>query len=292
MFDKIKDKAFTSTLILPWVITFCVFWLYPLIYAGYLSLTEYNTLSNTAVFIGLDNYKRILSDPIFYKAITNTALFTFGTVPVTTCIAIILAIMVNTRLGRFKEFLKTTYFIPSVTSLVVISLIFMNLYSQDGYVNSMLKMFNLPYPAKGWLQETGTSLISVMIMDIWSAVGYYMILFLAALQTIPNDLYDSADLSGASAWQKFKMITFPMIRPTLLFVIIINTIKSFQIFTEILVMTKGGPLNSTMTLVYMVYSNAFEKSDAMGYASALAYIVFIILLIFTVIQYKVLKIKS
>jgi multiple sugar transport system permease protein len=292
MLDKLKDKTFTSTLILPWIITFCIFWLYPLIYAGYLSLTDYNTLSNTAVFIGLNNYKRIFTDPVFYKALTNTALFSFGTVPVTTSIAIFLAVMVNGRIGRFKEFLKTTYFIPSVTSLVVISLIFMNLYSQDGYINSMLKILNLPYPAKGWLQETGTSLLSVMIMDIWSAVGYYMVLFLAALQTIPNDLYASADLSGASAWQKFKMITFPMIRPTLLFVIIINTIKSFQIFIEIFVMTKGGPLNSTMTLVYMVYTNAFEKSDAMGYASALAYIVFIILLIFTIVQYKVLKIKN
>ncbi len=286
---KAKDKIFTFTLIMPWLITFCVFWLYPLIYAGYLSLTDYSTLSNSATFIGLNNYKAIFQDEIFYKALANTAIFTFGTVPITTALAMFFAVLLNSKLARFKNIFRTTFFIPSVTSLVVISLIFTNLYTQDGYINSILSSLHIPYPAKGWLQEPSTSLLSVMAMDVWGAVGYYMILFLAGMQAISQDLYAAADIVGASAWQKFKNITLPLLKPTLIFVIFINSIKSFQVFIEILVMTKGGPMNSTMTLVYMVYSNAFEKSDAMGYASALAYIVFVILLVFTYIQHKVLK---
>lgn len=286
---KLRNKLFTLTLLLPWLITFCVFWLYPLLYAGYLSLTDYSTLSNTAEFVGLKNYQAIFHDEVFYKALTNTVIFTFGTVPITTALAIFFAVLLNSKLARFQNYFRATFFIPAVTSLVVISLIFSNLYTQDGYINSLLSSLNLPYPERGWLQDTRTSLLSIMAMDVWGAVGYYMILFLAGMQAIPQDLYSAADIAGASAWQKFRRITLPMLKPTLVFVVFINSIKSFQVFIEIMIMTKGGPMNSTMSLVYMVYSNAFEKSDAMGYASAMAYVVFAILLIFTYIQHKFLK---
>lgn len=286
---KLRNKLFTLTLLLPWLITFCVFWLYPLLYAGYLSLTDYSTLSNTAEFVGLKNYQSIFHDEVFYKALTNTVIFTFGTVPITTALAIFFAVLLNSKLARFQNYFRATFFIPAVTSLVVISLIFSNLYTQDGYINSLLSSLNLPYPERGWLQDTRTSLLSIMAMDVWGAVGYYMILFLAGMQAIPQDLYSAADIAGASAWQKFRRITLPMLKPTLVFVVFINSIKSFQVFIEIMIMTKGGPMNSTMSLVYMVYSNAFEKSDAMGYASAMAYVVFAILLVFTYIQHKFLK---
>lgn len=286
---KSRNRLFTITLLLPWLITFCVFWLYPLLYAGYLSLTDYSTLSNTAEFVGLKNYQAIFHDEVFYKALTNTVIFTFGTVPITTALAIFFAVLLNSKLARFQNYFRATFFIPAVTSLVVISLIFSNLYTQDGYINSLLSSLNLPYPERGWLQDTRTSLLSIMAMDVWGAVGYYMILFLAGMQAIPQDLYSAADIAGASAWQKFRRITLPMLKPTLVFVVFINSIKSFQVFIEIMIMTKGGPMNSTMSLVYMVYSNAFEKSDAMGYASAMAYVVFAILLVFTYIQHKFLK---
>ena len=286
---KSRNKLFTLTLLLPWMITFCVFWLYPLLYAGYLSLTDYSTLSNTAEFVGLKNYQAIFHDEVFYKALTNTVIFTFGTVPITTAFAIFFAVLLNSKLARFQNYFRATFFIPAVTSLVVISLIFSNLYTQDGYINSLLASLNLPYPERGWLQDTRTSLLSIMAMDVWGAVGYYMILFLAGMQAIPQDLYSAADIAGANAWQKFRRITLPLLKPTLVFVVFINSIKSFQVFVEIMIMTKGGPMNSTMSLVYMVYSNAFEKSDAMGYASAMAYVVFAILLVFTYIQHKFLK---
>ncbi len=286
---KSRNRLFTLTLLLPWLITFCVFWLYPLLYAGYLSLTDYSTLSNTAEFVGLKNYQAIFQDEVFYKALTNTVIFTFGTVPITTALAIFFAVLLNSKLARFQNYFRATFFIPAVTSLVVISLIFSNLYTQDGYINSILSSLNFPYPERGWLQDTRTSLLSIMAMDVWGAVGYYMILFLAGMQAISQDLYSAADIAGASAWQKFRRITLPLLKPTLVFVVFINSIKSFQVFIEIMIMTKGGPMNSTMSLVYMVYSNAFEKSDAMGYASAMAYVVFAILLVFTYIQHKFLK---
>lgn len=286
---KNKLQIHTWTLLLPWIITFGVFWLYPLVYAAILSFTEYKTLSNQMSFIGFENYTRLFKDPIFWIALKNTAIFTIGTVPLTTFFALFFANLINRKLTRFKEFFRASYFIPSVTSLVVISLIFTNLYSQDGYINTLLKMMNLPFPEKGFLLEPTTALFSIMAMDVWAATGYYMILFLAAMQTIPNDLYENADLSGASGKQKFLMITLPMLKPTLLFVLVINTIKSFQVFIEIFVMTKGGPINSTTTLVYLVFENAFQRPDAMGYAAAMAYILFGILILLSLAQMRILR---
>jgi multiple sugar transport system permease protein len=282
----------TLILLLPWLITFAVFWLYPLIYAAYLSMTEYATLTGSATFIGFENYANMIGDDLFWTALGNTAIFTLGTVPVTTALAIFFATLVNRKMTRFKEFFRASFFMPSVTSMVVVALIFTNLYSKDGYIIIISEMLGLPYPERGFLQEPSTALLSIMAMDVWMAVGYYMILFLAGMQTISKDMYDSAKLAGASAWQEFKSITLPMLRPTLLFVIVINSIKSFQVFIEIFVMTKGGPMDSTMTLVYLVFVNAFERSDMMGYAAAVAYIVFIILLVFSFIQIKLLKPKT
>ncbi|MEI6088812.1 MAG: sugar ABC transporter permease [bacterium] len=274
---------------MPWLITLAVFWIYPFCSALYMSLTDYQPLTDTSRFIGWANYAKAFSDPMFYKALTNTLIFSFGTVPITATLALLLATAVNSRLVRFREFFRSTYFLPSVTSMVVIALIFSNLYSGDGYINSLLKMLNLPYPARGWLLEPSTALLSIMGMDVWMSTGYYMVLFLAGMQTIPTDLYEAADLSGASAWQKFWRITFPLLKPTLLFVLVINTIKSFQVFIEIYVMTKGGPMGSTLTMVYMVFDNAFDKMNMMGYAAALAFIIFGILLVLSIIQMTFIK---
>lgn len=292
MRKNISEKINILIMLSPWIITFLLFWLYPLINAGYLSLTNYNTLLNSTEYIGLDNYKKILNDEVFWIALKNTTIFTIGTVPITTALAIILAVMLNSKLTKFQSFFRATYFMPTITSLVVISLIFTNLYSKDGYINLLLKMLGLPYPEKGWLLDTSTSLISIMIMDVWISIGYYMVLVLAGLQTIPKDYYESAKLMGASSLKQFFSITLPLLKPTLIFILVINTIKSFQVFIEIFVMTKGGPLNSTMTIVYYIFQNAFEKSDMMGYASALAFILFFVLLILSYIQIKILKEKD
>lgn len=286
-----KERLNILILLLPWLLTFLVFWAYPIVYSFILSLSEYKTLTNELTFIGLDNYTSLFSDEVFLKALGNTLLFVVITVPITTTLATLLAVAVDQTNGKIKELFKAAYFLPSVTSLVVVALIFKNLYSKDGYINTLMQMVGAEGQPQGWLQAVETALPSIMAMDIWIATGYYMIIILAGLQTIPKDLYEAAEISGATAWQKFKGITVPMLRPTLLFILVVNTIKSFQIFIEIYVMTKGGPLNETVTMVYLVYRDAFEKADSMGYASAVAYVLFFIILIISVVQMKLLKEK-
>ncbi|PKL79408.1 MAG: sugar ABC transporter permease [Ignavibacteriae bacterium HGW-Ignavibacteriae-4] len=288
---KNKERFNILLLLLPWILTFLVFWAYPVIYSFILSLSEYKTLSNETTFIGLENYTALFSDDSFLKSLSNTMLFVFVTVPITTTLATLLAVLVDRTNGKLKEFFKAAYFLPSVTSLVVIALIFKNLYSKEGYINTLLQMVGMSGQPDGWLQSVETALPAIMAMDIWIATGYYMIIVLAGLQTIPKDLYEAADISGASPWQQFKSITLPMLKPTLLFILVVNTIKSFQIFIEIYVMTKGGPLNETTTLVYQVYQNAFEMADKMGYASAVAYVLFFIILMISLLQMKLLKEK-
>ncbi len=279
----------TALLLAPWILTFCVFWVYPLGYALFLSFTKYQTLTNTAVWAGIDNYRSLFRDDIFWIALGNTSVFSFGTIPVTTALALALAVLLSGN-SRLQDFFRSAYFLPSVTSVVVVALIFTNLYSANGYVNGLLRTLGLPYPARGWLQEPSAALSAIMLMDVWISTGYYMVLLLASLQTIPKDLYEAAELAGASKWYQFRRITLPMLRPALLFVLVINTIKSFQIFVEIYVMTKGGPLDATTTLIYMLYVNAFEKPDMMGYACALAYIVFLITLVFSLFQMYLLQV--
>jgi len=287
----LEKPGITWGFMTPWLITLFLFWLYPLAHSLYLSFTSYNVINNKATWIGLANYSRLFSDPIFWKAMTNTSIFVVGTIPATTICALLLAVMLNGKI-RWKSVYRAGYFIPSVTSIVVLSLVFTNLYAHDGYINAILSTLGVPFPKSGWLQDTGTALAAIMAMDVWIAIGYYVILFLAALQTIPNDLYEAAALDGASRIRQFFAITLPGIRPMLLFVIVINTIRSFQVFTEVYVMTKGGPLDSTTTLVYQIWDNALNKSTGMGYASALAYVVFLLILAVSLVQFRLLRARD
>jgi multiple sugar transport system permease protein len=285
-----KYRLNTALFLAPWGVVLCVFWLYPLLFALYLSFTKYETLRNEATWIGLQNYAHILSDTFFLVALKNTAIFSFGTIPFTTALALALALGVN-RIPRFQGFFRAAFFLPSVTSLIVLALIFSSLYAANGYIGTLCSLAGIPFPARGLLQEPATALPAIMAMDVLLATGYYMVILLAALQTIPRDLYEAADLLGASAWAKFWHITLPLLRPTLLFVVVINTIRSFQIFVEIYIMTRGGPLGSTSTLIYLVYQQAFDKFD-MGYASALAYIVFGIIMVFSAAQLWLLRLRE
>ena len=276
----------------PWIVKLGVFWIYPLFYALYMSFTRYRALGNTSEFIGFDNYTSIGIDPLFWKALSNTIIYAFGAVPLSTACALILAILLHSKMARYPGFYRAGLFLPSVTSIIVITLIFTNLYAKDGYINALAGMIGLPQSDKGFLLETSTALLSVMLMDVWLSTGYFMMLFLAGLQSIPKDIYESAQLQGANAWQMFYRITLPLMKPTLLFVMVISTIKSLQIFVEMYTMTKGGPLNSTITVVYLIFSNAFEKTDAMGYGAALAYVLFAIIGLLSFIQMKLLGNKE
>jgi multiple sugar transport system permease protein len=282
-----KPKT-TFLFLLPWLLILILFWLFPIIYSLILSFTEYNVLTGEAKWIGLANYFELFKDPDFWVALKNTIIFVVGTIPFTTIFALILAVLINQKIP-LKSLFRAGFFIPSITSMVVIALIFTNLYAKDGYINFLFNLIGLPTPEKGWLLSEKTALLSIMAMDIWMATGYYMLLFLAALQAIPVELYQVSDIFGASFFQKLWHVTLPHLRPMTLFIILINTIKSFQIFVEIFIMTKGGPLNSTQTLVYLVYEQGLHKFK-MGYASAIAYVLFFIILVFSLIQMKLFRV--
>ncbi|MBD3168494.1 MAG: ABC transporter permease subunit [candidate division Zixibacteria bacterium] len=258
--------------------------MFPLLYSLYLSFFAVDILSGTFKFIGIANYVNLFSDGDFLTALKNTTIFVVGTIPFTTILALIAALAVNARLPG-ASFFKPALVMPSITSMVVMALIFTHLYSPNGYVGALLNLCGIPVPENGLLLSEKTALTSIMVMDILIAFGYYMLLYLAALQNIPRNLYEAAELDGAGAWEKFRYVTLPHLKPITLFILVINTIRSFQIFVEIFVMTKGGPLNSTLTAVYFVYDVGFVKFD-MGYASAAAYILFIIIALFSALQMK------
>ncbi len=232
----------------------------------------------------------LLRDPTFVRAIVNTFLFTVGTLPFTTCFAILLAVFLNRSLP-LRTFFQSVYFFPSMVSLVVVALIFTSLYARGGYIQQLCGLVGVSAPSDGFLFSTATALPAIMAMDVWMSTGYYMLLFLAALQSIPNELYEAARLDGASAWRQFQVVTLPHLKPMLLFVVVLNSIKSFQVFVEVFVMTKGGPLNSTMTMVYFVYEEGLHKFN-IGYGAAAANILFLIIAIVSFLELKLIKEKT
>ncbi len=284
-----KNKLSILIFIAPWLLTFLIFSLYPVGYSLFLSFSEYNPLAaQPPRFIGIQNYLDIFHDDIFWLALKNTILFVVGTIPVTTTIAVILAVFLNERI-KFRTAFRASYFAPVMTSIIVVATIFLYIYSPFGLLNSFLNLLGIE--GRNWLLNSNFALPAIMVMDIWFSFGYYIVLFLAGLQNIPQELYESAQIDGASGLQRFFKITIPLLRPMFIFALVINTIRSFQIFSEIFVMTQGGPLRATTTMVYYLYNTGFQKFR-MGYASALAYILFMVILIFSLTQMKALRYKE
>lgn len=210
--------------------------------------------------------------------------FAVGTTPVTTFFGLLLALLINNqRLG--ERFFRSAFFLPSIISVVVISTVFKSIYASDGLLNWVCSFIGIT--PHGWLNEPHLALLSIMAMDIWASTGYSLVLFLAALKAIPDQLYQAAEIDGATSWQSFRFITIPQLKPMLLFVIILNTIRSWQVFPEVFTMTHGGPLGTTDTIVYRLYDVAF-RSHEMGYASAMAYLLLIIIFALSALQMKVL----
>nr|MBN2277950.1 sugar ABC transporter permease [candidate division Zixibacteria bacterium] len=269
----------------PWITILLAFWLFPLLYSLVLGFTDYRLMKPTFDWVGFDNYIRLFSDQGFLTALKNTFIFVLGTIPITTAISLVFALLLNRNFPG-RTIFRSGYFMPSITSLVVIALIFSNLYSRDGYLYLLADMLGISPPENGFLLSNRTSLAAIMAMDIWMSVGYYMLLFLAGLKSIPEELYEAAEVAGASARRKFFSITLPLLKPVLLFIIVINTIKSFQVFIEIFVMTRGRYGSSTA--VYFIYETGLSRFE-FGYASAAAYILFFIIAVFSVVQLGLLK---
>jgi multiple sugar transport system permease protein len=269
----------------PWILTFLIFWLFPLIYSLYLGFTDYRLLKPTYNWVGFQNFIALMSDQNFMTALKNTFIFVIGTIPLTTIISLAMALLINKNFPG-RTIFRSAFFIPSITSMVVIALIFTNLYSRGGYIYLLAEMVGLTPPPNGFLLSSTTALSAIMAMDVWMSVGYYMLLFLAGLKSIPVELYEAADVAGAGNFRKFFSITLPLLKPGALFIIVINTIKSFQIFVEILVMTQGK--YGTNTAVYFVYENGLSRFE-FGYASAAAYILFLVIALFSIIQFGLFR---
>jgi len=274
---------------LPWIITFGLFWIFPLGYSFIVGFTDYQLMSENWQWVGFSNYQSLLSDPDFLESLKNTAIFVLGTIPVTTIVALLMALLIN-RQFKGRALFRAGFFMPSITSMVVIALVFTNLYQRGGYISLLAGMIGLPSPEHGFLYDQSTALYSIMAMDVWMSVGYYMLIFLAGLKAIPDELYEVAQISGAGRLRTFFQVTLPLLRPVALFIIVINTIKSFQVFVEIFVMTKGK--FDTVSAVYFIYETGLTTKFSFGYASAAAYLLFLIIGLFSVAQFLLLRRKQ
>jgi multiple sugar transport system permease protein len=272
--------------LLPWAAVYTAFYVVPFLFSFVLGFLTYNPLnvSNTQ-WVGASNFARLFGDPAFGQALRNTVLFVLGTVPTTTVIALGLALLLRGRVVG-KDFFKAGFFLPSILSMVVIALLFKLFYAPGGALNGVLTRFGAS--PHGWLTDMRTALPAIMVMDVWAAVGYYALIFYAGFAAIPDELYESALLEGAGFWDTLRHITLPMLKPTIGFVLVINTIRSFQVFIEVFVMTQGGPLGATNTLVLYLYETAFRRLDY-GYASVIAYAVFVLSGVFSILAIKRLK---
>ncbi|MBN4072303.1 sugar ABC transporter permease [bacterium AH-315-F03] len=283
-----QHGSFGFRLASPWTITLLLFWLFPLLYALTLSFTDFHLLRNEYEFVGLAHYRALFTDQVFLDSLKNTLIFTIGTVPFTQIIAIGLALLVNHKFPG-RDVFRNAFFVPSITSMVVVALVFTNLYARGGYIMALAELVGLSPPENGFLLDSSTALYSIMAMDIWMAVGYYMLLALAGLKSIPVELYEAAQINGASKARQFWSITLPLLKPMILFSLVINGIKSLQVFVEIFVMTRGK--YDTSTAVYHVYDTGLSKFQ-FGEASAAAYMLFVIIALFSIAQYALLRRKG
>ncbi|MBV7337597.1 sugar ABC transporter permease [Chloroflexi bacterium TSY] len=254
------------------------------VFGGFLiSLTEWDILT-TPEWAGLGNYRTmVLEDELFVKSLVNTLYFTVGVVPLGTALSLLAAVVMNQKL-KARTLFRTIYFLPTVSSGIAIALLWAWLYNtQFGLVNYLLGGIGIPKIA--WLGDTTYAMPAIIIMTIWRGLGYNMVLFLAGLQGIPAEYYEAATIDGANRWQNFRHITLPLLSPTTFFVLILSMIGSFQVFEATYVMTQGGPFYATYTMVLYIFFQGFQWFR-MGYASALAYSLFAIILLLTIIQLR------
>lgn len=267
--------------ILPCLLGLVVFTYVPVLMSFGLSFTYWNLLG-TPRFVGLDNYIEVLNDPLFWKTVNNTFIFVAGITVLEAALALGAA-MALTRAFRGVALFRTIFFLPVITPMVSVALVWGWLYDpRYGWLNMLVQGFGMQPIA--WLYDPQWAMLAIILLRVWKNMGYTMVILLAGLQGIPTHLYESASLDGAGSWQRFRHVTLPMLSPTLFFVITVSIINSFQVFDSIYLLTQGGPQNSTQVLVYLLFNNAFQYYK-IGPASAIAYILFLIILVITLVQW-------
>jgi len=272
----------------PGVIIFSVFTVAALLFALYLTFHRWSIIEPDKPFVGLTNYKDMIHDERFVESVLNTVYFTGASIPATMIFGLILALLLNQPI-RLRWLFRTAYYLPVVTPFIVSALLWKWLYNGDyGLFNYyLLKVHIIDHPLL-WLSDKNLAMPAVVLMSVWSGVGFSMVIYLAGLQAIPEELYEAAKLDGAGVLARIRHVTIPLLRPTTLFLLVIGIIGSLQVFTQIFVMTSGGPVNKTTTMVYYMYLWGFKYFD-MGYASTLAFALFAMMLVFTIFQLRLFK---
>ncbi len=277
-----QEALWALVFLAPDLFGFLCFTLIPVIAALILSFTKWDLIVKPT-FVGFANFQNALRDETFRKVVFNTVYYTLGTVPTGMLLSLALALALNQKIRALGIF-RTVYYLPVVSSMVAVALVWRWLYNKDfGLINWALTLVGLQ--PLGWLTSTKWAMPAVIIMSIWKGLGYNMIIFLAGLQGIPQHLYEAAAVDGASAWRRFWSITLPLLSPTTFFVLVMSIIGSFQVFSQVYMMTQGGPADATSTIVYYIFQNAFQYFK-MGYASAQAWLLFAMIFVFTVIQFR------
>jgi ABC-type sugar transport system permease subunit len=263
-----------------WLFTFC-FVIAPIIANIYLSFTDYNLVQMN--FLGLKNYLFMGQDETLKVSLINSLVFTIFTLPLTMGLGLGIAILLKDKIFSLK-FFRTSFYTPYVTSMVATSMIWLWMYEPSGGIfTRLIKMFG--FPGQKWLYEPATAMAAIIVVSIWKAVGYYMVVYIAGLQAIPQYLYEAAKIDGASAWERFVNITLPMLNPVTFFLFVTGFINNFRVFEQVQIMTNGGPINATTTIVHQIYNRAFNEM-ALGYAAAESVLLLIIVFAITALNFK------
>lgn len=281
---EVKRKRWAYAFISPFYILFAIFSVYPIIFSIYLSFTEWKGMG-PKVFVGLENYRRLLGDSVFWQSIRNGVILFFLYVPIMTLLALVLAVILNAKFVRFFQVFRTMIFIPYITTMIAAGFVFrMMMNVKYGFFNILLTSIGIP-PVP-WLENVWWARISLSLLVIWAWLGYNMVIMLAGLQTISKDLVEAATIDGANPVQAFFRITVPLMKPIILFSVILSTIGSFGLFSEVYSLTVGGrPMNATLTPIVYIWQQAFQHYK-FSYASAVSYVYFAIIIVLTLLQLR------
>lgn len=287
--EKTRERWAYIFIAIPCLFYLCIRFM-PTLYAFFLSFTDWDIISETKDWVGLDNYKRLFTDKVFYKTLLNTGKYVIFGLPLSLLLGFILAYNVN-KAGSTENLFKTIYFMPYITSMVAISWVWKWFYqpSPNGVFNNILSAIGLSQ--QPFLKSTNQAIFCIIAPTVWADLGFQMIIFLAGIKAIPEQYYEAAEVDGASSATKLFKITIPLLKSTSIFLVITGTIRYLRIFTQVLNITSqgdGGPLNSTKPLVLYIYQKAFMNYE-MGYASSMSVILFVVILIITIIQMRVTK---
>lgn len=285
---KINSKSAPYYFLLPVIVVFVIFIVYPIIKSFLLSFYEFK--AGEYNFVGLDNYINLSKDAIFLKSLFNTFVYLIIQVPIMVFLSLVMAYLLDQAFLKLKAIFRVSVFLPAITSLIAYSLVFKLLLNNEyGLVNYLLKLAGLD--GVNWLNGPISSKVSIMIAITWRWTGYNMVIMLAGLQRIPHEIYEASDIDGANRFQKFMMITLPLMKPIILFSAITSTIGTLQLFDESYILTDGGPDGATITVAHYLYNNGF-KYIKFGYAAAISYVLVVIIAVLSYLQFKVGEAKD